>query len=76
MTKPKQLQSDDAISILLKNKLVDMIGKTKDVSTVDALTNAFAKLRSVELKVEQGEYGDDLPDAEVKPFDLGKVIQQ
>ena len=76
MKKPKQLQSDDAISILLKNKLVDMIGKTKDVNTVVALTNAFAKLRSVELKQEQGEYGEDLPDVEVKPFDLGKVVQQ
>jgi hypothetical protein len=77
MKKPRQLQSDEAISILVKNKLCEMLAKTKDPNTAVALTNAWAKLRSVELKQEQGEFGDSLPDAEeVKPFDLGGEVRQ
>lgn len=62
-----QVASDEEISVLLKNKIVAMIGKTKDVSTVTALTNAYAKLRAVELKMDEGSWGEDLPTAEPMP---------
>lgn len=62
-----QAASDEEISVLLKNKIVAMIGKTKDVSTVTALTNAYAKLRAVELKMDEGSWGEELPTAEPLP---------
>ena len=55
-----QKKSDDEISVMLKNKLVEMIAKAKDPATVVALTNGFAKLRAVELKADEGEFGAGL----------------
>ena len=73
MRKPKQMRSDDEISIMLKNRIAEVLGGKKaiDVATLVQVTNAFAKLRSVELKQDQGDYGDGLNPAESQPIDLG-----
>lgn len=70
--KAKQLCSDDDISVMLKNKIAEALGKkTIDVATLVQVTNAFAKLRGVELKQDEGEYGDDLTAVETQPLDIG-----
>ena len=56
----KQKKTDEDISILLKNKLVEMIDRAKDPATVVALTTSFAKLRAMELKADEGEFGEGL----------------
>ena len=56
----KQKKSDEDINVMLKNKLLEMIDRAKDPATVVALTTAFAKLRAVELKADEGEFGSSL----------------
>lgn len=75
--KAKQQCSDDDISVMLKNKIVEALGKkTIDVATLVQVTNAFAKLRGVELKQDEGEYGDDLTQSESQPIDLGAAVDK
>lgn len=72
--KPKERQrcSDDDISVMLKNRIADALGKKNiDVATLVQVTNAFAKLRGVELKQDEGDYGDDLTAVETQPLDMG-----
>lgn len=71
--KRKQLASDDDISIMLKNRIAEVLSGKRaiDVATLVQVTNAFAKLRSVELKQDEGDYGDGLTPAESQPMDLG-----
>ena len=56
----KQKKTDEDISVMLKNKLVEMIDKARDPATVVALTTSFAKLRAMELKADEGEFGAGL----------------
>lgn len=62
---------------MLKNRIAEVLGGKKaiDVNTLVQVTNAYAKLRSVELKVEQGDWGADLP-TPVEPDDLAKGLHQ
>lgn len=53
----------------VKAKLVNLIQNSSKVDEVVALANAFAKLRAVELKEEDGKWGEDLP-REVSPFEM------
>lgn len=45
----------------VKNKLVQLIEKSEKPAEVVALATAFAKLRAVELKQEEGVWGQELP---------------
>lgn len=78
MRKRRQIASDEDISVMLKNRIAEVLGGKKaiDVNTLVQVTNAFAKLRSVELKQEEGEYGSDIPPAETQPVDLGVGVRQ
>lgn len=79
MRKRKQIASDEDISVMLKNRIAEVLGGKKaiDVNTLVQVTNAFAKLRGVELKQEEGEFGSDLPPAEAtQPLDLGTGVRQ
>lgn len=73
MKRQKQRHSDEEISVMLKNRIAEALEKKAvDVNTLVQVTNAYAKLRSVELKQEEGEFGSDLPPAEAaQPLDLG-----
>lgn len=70
--KRKQIATDEDISVMLKNRIAEVLGAKKaiDVNTLVQVTNAFAKLRSVELKQDEGDYGDGLTPAESQPIDL------
>lgn len=72
----KQRKSDDDIAVMLKNKLVEMIDGAKDVASIVALTNAFAKLRGVELKADEGSWGEDLPNEASPAEELMRVARQ
>ena len=63
----KKRLSDDAIAVMVKNKLADMIQGSSVAEEVVALANAFTKLRAVELKQEEGDWGEELP-SEARPL--------
>lgn len=67
--KRKQIAKDEDISIMLKNRIAEVLQQKKaiDVATLVQVTNAFAKLRSVELKQDEGDFGQDLVPAESSP---------
>jgi hypothetical protein len=69
----KQRKTDDQIAIMLKNKLAELIEGTSDAATVVAITNAFAKLRSVELKADEGEWASGLDTDLQQPQPLSEV---
>jgi hypothetical protein len=69
----KKHATDAEISIRLKERLVAMLENEKNPSVVVALVTAYAKLRAVELKQEEGDWGDDLPTEEVRPVDVRTV---
>lgn len=61
---------------MLKNRIAEALEKKNiDVNTLVQVTNAYAKLRSVELKQEEGDWGADLP-SETTPEDPGKGLRQ
>lgn len=66
----KQKSTDNEISIMLKNKLVQMVCHCKDPASVVALTTAYAKLRAVELKQDEGDWGNDISGDESAPVSL------
>lgn len=59
MKKALRLQTDDD---KVKNKLVEMIIAAEDsaVSDVALLATAYTRLRAMELKQEEGSWGQDL----------------
>ena len=54
-------RTDEQIAVMVKNKLANLIETSKDVDAVVALANAFTKLRAVEMKADEGDWGQELP---------------
>lgn len=66
----KEMQTDEA---RIKKKLVSLIESSHEVDAVVALATAFAKVRAVELKQEEGEWAAALEnDRPEQPNDFSR----
>jgi hypothetical protein len=69
----KHLQQTDESRI--KDRLMVEIGKTKDLPTLIGLVGAWAKIRAMELKQEDGDWGEGLaipePSRTLPPIEKG-----
>ena len=45
----------------IKERLMKEIGKTQDLPTLIGLVGAWAKIRAMELKQEDGDWGESIP---------------
>jgi hypothetical protein len=61
------LETDEA---RIKTRLMVEIAKTKDLPTLIGLVGAWAKIRAMELKQEDGDWGESLsPNLTLPPVD-------
>jgi len=57
---PRKVRSDDEIFKAAKNKLGDLIQKSADPKEVMGLVNTLVKMKAVELKMSDEDWGGNL----------------